>query len=278
MSAIGYSEACARRSAALPELPLLDFVDHVCATCDLDHSVCDSAAREDVFLASVASYVSMGMVCLGYAAQYFFERRRTNSPIATHVQAMDYVRLASYRQALPATDPRSFSISAVRFNETFIDLFPKVRIGDPKNFELREKMLAAMALFATEHPLRLTSFVFSQTADQAAYVDYWLARSEAQVSEYLKDARFQAGLQAMSEGLLSFHGFMENVYGKDYKRVWRPKQYALFHDLDPLLTRPALYRLADQIAEGYRTVPPDLRSRFPDFFLPYDPEAFGRRG
>lgn len=272
-----HTEQTRKREAALPDRPLLDFADYFHAVCGLDHSIFEDATRDDAFLASVAGYVSTGMICLGYAAHCFFERRRTNSPIATHVQAMDYVRLASYRQALPAADPRSFSLSAERLKTDFSDLFPETRIGDPKNLELREKMLAAMAAFATEHPLRLTSFVFARTADQAAYVDYWLARSEAQISEYLKDARFLAGLHAMSEGLLSFHGLLENVYGKDYERVWKPKQYALFRDLDPLLTRPAVFRLANQIADGRRTVPPDLRRRFPDFYKYYDPEAFGRR-
>ncbi|KAF0099260.1 MAG: hypothetical protein FD144_3873 [Rhodospirillaceae bacterium] len=266
-----------KREAALPDRPLLDFVDYIHAVCGLDHSVFEDATRDDAFVASVASYVSTGMICLGYAAHCFFERRRTNSPISTKMQAVDYVRLASYRQDLPEIDPRSLSISADRLKANFPDLFPETRIGDPRNLELRERMLATMAPFATEHPLCLTSFVFARTADQAAYVDYWLARSEAQISEYLKDARFLAGLHAMSEGLLSFHGLLENVCGKDYEHVWKPKQYALFRDLDPLLTRPAVFRLANQIADGRRTVPPDLPSRFPHFYKYYDPEAFGRR-
>ena len=272
-----HTEQSLKRQAVLPDRPLLDFVDYVSAICGLDNSVFEDATRDDVFLASVASYVSVGMHPLGYAARYFFSHRRSNSPISNEMQAVDYVRLASYRSALPTDDPRCLTVAVDQWKAVFPDLFPEIRIGDSKNAGLRERIENAMASFAPEHPQRLTSFVFARTADQLTYVDYWIARAEAQISEPFKDLRLLAGLHAMSQGFLSFHGMMENVYGKDYERVWGPKRYALFRDLEPELTALVVGRLATEVADGRRPVPPDLRSQFPDFYEDYFPETFGPR-
>ncbi len=272
-----HTEQSRKREAALPDRPLLDFVDYVFAVCGLDNSVFDDATRDDVFLASVAGYASANVHPLGYAAYYFFSHRRSGSPISNEMQAVDYVRLASYRRELPADDPRCLSVSVDRWKAAFPDLFPEIRFADPKNAGLRERVADAMASFAPEHPLRLETINFARSADRSAYVDYWIARAEAQISEPFKDLRLLAGLHAMSEGFLSFHGMMENVYGKDYELVWGPKRYALFRDLDPDLTALVVGRLAAEIADGRRPVPPGLRSQFPDFYDAYYPETFGVR-
>lgn len=126
--------------------------------------------------------------------------------------------------------------------------------------------------FAVDHPLREASFT-ARSADQDDYLAYWMERSKEQIAEYLADDRVCAGLDAWGRGMLSFHGMLEKVYGRDfYDRVLVPRQYVLFGGLDPFLSSMVAKKLADDVAAGRRTVSRHLREKYPEIYVVYQPE------
>lgn len=273
-----YTRAVAARRAKLPPSPVLDFVDYMLAVCGVDRATLQQVTREDAFLACATRYGTAGISPAGYLACYFMKHRARGGLTLSDNEAIDCLRIAFYCQRLPLTDPRHVSLDFARWRTQCPELFPDIPIGSPENLVQRRRMIDEMGRFAPDHPLRLGGWFNADVDDERDYVAYWVARSEEQIAEYFKDERFVAGLAAMAEGLLSFHGLLETVYGQEYcDRVFKAKQFEMFGGLDGHLSALALIAISNQIAAGQRSVPPDLRTRYPDVFRFYAPEAFGRR-
>jgi hypothetical protein len=272
-----YTRAVAARRASLPPAPVLDLVDYLLAVCGLDRATLFEVTKDEVFLACLTRCTSAsGVRMLGHLASYFLRHRTRPNPKLSDDEAIDCLRIAYHCWRLPSTDSRQVFCDYKQWPTRFPDLFPDIPVGSPENLVYRQRLIEETGTFAADHPLRL-EWIWDAD-DMFDYVDYWIARSEEQIAEYFKDERFVAGLAAMGEGLLSFHGLLETVYGREYcDRVLTAKQFVMFPGLDGHLSALALIGISNQIASGQRSVPPDLRTRYPDVFRFYAPEAFGRR-
>ncbi|GEP58968.1 hypothetical protein [Reyranella soli] len=272
-----YVQRVAARRGALPLSPVLDFVDYILAVCGIDRATLLELSKQDLFLACIARYIWAPTAPLGYAARYFVQHRTEPLPALADNEAVDCIRIAFYCQCLPATDPRHVSDDKRPDQRAALypDLFPNVTRESLAAY--RERVSRKTNDFAVDHPLREASFTV-RSADEDDYLDYWMERSEEQIAEYLADDRFCAGLDAWGKGMLSFHGMLQKVYGRDYyDRVLAPRQYVLFRGLDSFLSSMVAKKLADDVAGGRRTVSRHLREKYPEIYVVYQPEHDGAR-
>ena len=85
----------------------------------------------------------------------------------------------------------------------------------------------------------------------------------------MSDRRFLAAFDAYRQGILSYGGLLENLYGDpDYK---------LFPDLNWYLTGFAFRQLAEAVERGDISIPDGLREEYPELYEHYAPELHGRR-
>jgi hypothetical protein len=135
-----------------------------------------------------------------------------------------------------------------------------------------------MGSFAARHEFRAARFPDVKKHDEDRYIVQWMRQSEPQIAKFMENPRFCAGLDAFGQELLSFHGFLEKVFGLDYyDNVLEKNRYALFQDLRRDFTGRVIVKLANQVLAGERPIPPDLRDRFPEIYVPYEPELYGPR-
>lgn len=277
------SQYCKKVSAnrgALPFSPMLDFPDYMLAICGISRKSLKELTKEETFLACVTRYsASRGVRFLGNLALFVAQHRSALEPVLSEDETVDCIRIGAYCSDLPSADTRYVPLDFEKWPRKFPDLFPHIPAGSSENADYQQRLLKQLGKFAADHPLRLESHPsFVGQTDRLDYIHYWIVRSEEQISEYFKNERFVAALQAMSEGLLSFHGMLEAVYGRTYcDQVLEARQYALFSNLAPSLTALAVGVLARQIRQGKRKVPEGLRERYPEVFRFRAPEAFGRR-
>jgi hypothetical protein len=192
---------------------------------------------------------------------------------------LDYLRIAAYCSDLTADDGRHINLdyksAKARFPVLFhIDDFPY----GPQRASYASSLLVEMGSFAARHEFRAVGFPGVKGHDEDQYITYWMNRSEDQIAKYLESPRFCAGLDAFGQELLSFHGFLEKVFGLDYyDNVLVKNQYALFEGLRSDLTGRVIVKLANQVLAGERPIAPDLRHRFPEIYVGYQPELYGAR-
>jgi hypothetical protein len=257
--------------------PGLDFVDFMASQTVVSLDFVAELAKVPEFSAAVSAFRSR--LPLGYCGFFCWPAvRNLFRPIAEE-PLLDYLRVAAYCSELPAHNGRHIDLDDRSAKRGFPVVF---RIDDfqpgPERSAYISALLAGMGSFAARHPFRAAGFASVKSHDEDEYVDWWIGRSEPQIAKYLQDPRFCAGLDAFGQELLSFHGFLEKVFGLDYyDNVLSKNQYALFQDLRSDLTGRVIVRLANQVLAGERPIAPGLRERFPELYVGYQPELYGAR-
>jgi hypothetical protein len=259
------------------EAPGLDFVDFTASRAAVSSTLVAELAKIPEVSAAVSAYRSL--LILGYCGFFCWPAVDGLFGQLTEEQLLDYLRIAAYCNDLPAGDARHIDLdeksAKARFPVLFIiDDFP---IG-PARSSYAATLLAGMGSFAARHEFRAARFSNVKKHDEDGYVTQWMSQSGQQIAEYLENPRFCAGLDAFGQEYLSFHGFLEKVFGLDYyDNVLRKNRYALFQDLRSDLTARVIVRLANQVLAGERPIAPDLRDRFPEIYVGYQPELDGAR-
>jgi hypothetical protein len=261
----------------IPTSPRPDFVDFIASRTAVSLTLVAELAAIPEFSAAVSAYRSL--LALGYCG--FFCWPAVHAPFwqLTEEQLLDHLRVAAYCSDLPADDGRHIDLddasAKARFPVLFvIDDFP----FGPNRSTYASTLLAGMGSFAARHEFRDARFSAVKRRDEDGYVTLWIGQSGDQVAKYLENPRFCAGLDAFGQELLSFHGFLEKVFGLDYyDNVLRKNRYALFQGLRSDLTARVIARLAHQVRAGERPIAPGLRARFPEIYVPYHPEIDGPR-
>jgi hypothetical protein len=260
-----------------PAAPRLDFVDFIASRTAVPSTLVAELARIPEFSAAVSAYRSL--LTLGYCGFFCWPAVHDLFGQLTEEQLLDHLRVAAYCNQLPADDARHVDLdhksAKARFPVLFlIDDFP----FGPDRSNYAAALLAAMGSFAARHQFRTARFSEVRKHDEDGYITQWMSQSEDQIAKYLENPRFCAGLDALGQELLSFHGFLEKVFGQDYyNNVLEKNQYALFQGLRSDLTGRVIVRLANRVRAGEPPVAPDLRDRFPELYVGYQPEFFGAR-
>jgi hypothetical protein len=255
----------------------LDFVDFIAARTAVSSTLVAELARIPEFSAAVSAYRSL--LTLGYCGLFCWPAVDHLFGQLTEEQLLDYLRVAAYCSELPADDARHIDLDYKSAKRRFPVLF---LIEDfpfgPDRSNYAAVLLAQMGSFAARHQFRTARFSDVRKHDEDGYITQWMRQSEDQIAKYLENPRFCAGLDAFGQELLSFHGFLEKVFGLDYyDNVLRKNQYALFQGLRSGLTGRVIARLANQVRAGERPIAPDLRDRFPEIYVAYQPELYGTR-
>jgi hypothetical protein len=257
--------------------PDLDFVDFVASKTAVSLTLVAELAKIPEFSAALPAYRSL--LTLGYCGFFCWPSVRSLFGRLTEEQLLDYLRVAAYCNDLPAEDGRHINLDYKSAKERFPVLF---RIDDfpvgPQRAGYASSLLVEMGPFAAQHEFRTVGFPSVKKHDEDSYITQWMSQSEYQIAKYLENPRFCAGLDAFGQELLSFHGFLEKVFGLDYyDNVLERNQYALFQGLRSDLTGRIIVRLANQILAGERPIATDLRDRFPEIYKLYKPELYGTR-
>jgi hypothetical protein len=259
------------------DTPKLDLVDLTASRTAVSLTLVAELAKIPEFSAAVSGYRSV--LILGYCGFFCWPAVHGLFKQLTEEQLLDCLRIAAYCSDLPADDTRHVDLddksAKRRFPVLFIiDDFP----FGPNRSSYAATLLAGMGSFAARHEFRAVGFPGVKRHDEDQYISYWISRSEPQIAKYLENPRFCAGLDAFGQEYLSFHGFLEKVFGLDYyDNVLKKNRYALFQGLRSDLTGRVIVRLANQVLAGERPIPPDLRERFPDIYVGYQPELYGQR-
>jgi hypothetical protein len=259
------------------DAPTLDFVDFTASRTAVSSTLVAELAKIAEFSAAVSAYRSLLM--LGYCGFFCWPAVHNLFEQLTEQQLLDYLRIAAYCNDLPADDARHVDLDYRSAKQRFPVLFiiEDFPFGT-KRSSYASTLLAGMGSFAARHEFRAARFSGVKQHDEDGYITQWMSRSEPQIAKYLENPRFCAGLDAFGRELLSFRGFLEKVFGPDYyDNVLEKNQYALFQGLRSDLTRRVIVRLASQVLAGERPVASDLRDRFPELYVGYQPEFFGAR-
>jgi hypothetical protein len=256
--------------------PKLDFVDFMASQTVVSLAFVAELAKVPEFAAAVSAYRSR--LPLGYCGLFCRPAVRKLFRQIAEEPLLDYLRVAAYCSELPVHDARHIDLDGSSAKRRFPVVFRSDDVASAPDSHAAF-LPAEMGSFAARHEFRAARFPDVKDHDEDEYVEWWIGRSARQLARYLQDPRFCAGLDAFGQGYLSFHGFLEKVFGRDYyDNVLRKNHYALFQDLRSDLTARVIAKLANQVFAGERPVAPDLRERFPEIYLAYRPEAHGEGG
>jgi hypothetical protein len=115
------------------------------------------------------------------------------------------------------------------------------------------------------------------------FVDYMLAVcgvDRAKLQELSKQETFLACVARYGTlflfplGYLAFY-FLKHRVGTEPAMDDAPRHFILFQGLDYKLSSLALKKLADDVASGRHAVPPDLKQKYPEIYVLYQPENYG---
>jgi hypothetical protein len=257
--------------------PRLDFVDFIASRTAVSLTLAAELVKLSEVSAAVSAYRSL--LTLGYCGFFCWPAVHSLFEQLTEQQLLECLRIAAYCNDLPADDARHIGLHHKSARQRFPVLFVIEEFSSgPDRSNYAGSLLAAMGSFAARHEFRAAGFPAVRRHDEDSYIAQWIGQSGQQIAEYLENPKFCAGLDAFGQDLLSFHGFLEKVFGRDYyDKVLAKNRYALFQGLRSDLTRRVIARLASQVRSGERPIAPDLRERFPELYAGYQPEFFGMR-
>jgi hypothetical protein len=259
------------------EAPEFDFVDFIASKTAVSLTVVAELAKIPEFSGAIFAYRTL--LTLGYCGFFCWPAVHNLFGQITEESLLDNLRVAAYCGDLSADDSRHINLDYKSTKELFpvlsrIDDFP---FGSQRS-SYASSLLAEMGSFAVRHEFRTARFSDVRKHDEDCYITQWMSQSEDQIAKYLENPKFCAGLDAFGQELLSFHGLLEKVFGLDYyDNVLVKNQYALFQGLRSDLTGRVIVRLANQVLAGERPIASDLRDRFPEIYVGYQPELYGAR-
>jgi hypothetical protein len=259
---------------SLPRIP--DLVDFVASQVGIDVTTIRKLSREEAFIGSLSAWPALrGLAAsLGYMAWHFMKHRGASNVGLSDDQAVDYVRLGLHCAKLPMSDRRHVALDVDRSRS----IFPELYSVDHASAAHDQQILGQLGTFAALHPMRLVSFLEVRIVDERTYIAFWIDQARDQIARHLSNERFVAGLDAVSQNLLTFHGFLEKVYGVEhYDRILAPRAYALFDALDPALTARVIMTLAGHVSDGRLKIARNLDRKYPDIYEFYKPERHGAR-
>jgi hypothetical protein len=180
------------------------------------------------------------------------------------------LRVGSYCSELPRDDGRSITIDLALAREQFPQLFSRKQ---GNRGSLNSDRIGA---FAAKHDFRSAFSSNVKLSDENNYIEYWISSAGSQIDKYLTNEKFVAGLFALNEEILSFHGFLERVFGADfYESVLQKNGYALFHGLRADLTGRVLIAIAANVHSAQSGLESEMRIKYPELYEPYQPELYG---
>jgi len=245
---------------------VLDIVDYQAKANLIAESDVQTLVAQPTVRAAVAAYAS-GLITLGYAAFFSWDESRAALQNLAPERLMDLIRYVARRHKLDASDHRHIAIDHDWAFATFPRLLARTNYNRLQ--EVHREFMAEMGDFLDAHPWKFAYPASIRSAEETDYAKYWLESSSHRIAPLLADRRFLAGLDAFRQGLLSYGGLTENVYGE--------RGRVLFPEIGYELSTLVLVQLAASINDGKLAIPSNLRKEFPEFYEIYHPEAFGPR-
>jgi hypothetical protein len=255
--------------------PVHDFIHYISHVRNIDTVNSEALIRISSFLAAVLKYAASPVVfSLRAAGVFSWSDAQHAIPGISEEELLDHVRVTAYRTNLPATDRRRVSVDRETLYTKFPSLLSSTHSAGSAPFasQIASAPNSGCSDFAPNYSLADKGFVQVRAADESGYINYWIEHSETKISAWLSDSRVVAGLDAIGHHLLSFHGFLEKVYGEDYEKRLRSVGYAPFPGLPsefPGLLPQIITRIAAEFQSGKRRVPPGLREQYPDLYIFY---------
>src|SRR5262245_21748580 len=216
---------------------VLDPVDYFATSFGFQENDVDRVVQITTFRAAATAYKARNYISLGYAAFFCWHDVKKALPYMTHGSLMNVIRYVVRRMYLPVSDPRHIAIDPRGLETDFPDLF---QLGSPDARRARNrKRTDELVVFALTHPFWDQYASSVEFADDREYASYWLNASLEKVTPLLEDRRFLAGFDALCQNLVSYDGFMENVFIKT--------DYVLFPELGKHLSALALGELTHRV-------------------------------
>jgi hypothetical protein len=254
---------------------VVDFVDYVVQCLDVSIDKLRSLSAEPAFVVSLAAYREWPP--LGYVAWYCWPAIKVRYPDISETELINCLRAAAYTTNLLETDARRIAINPTRARRSAPNLFAfeAVPVGGERA-RLRESYLRDIEQFAVDYGARVDAFATIRASDEDAYLDYWISRSSNQIEFYLSDPRFLAGMDAFSEGCLSYHGLLSRYFDSEtYHGAISNNGYSIFNDIAPELGARVLSRISKSGNLGALIDARSLRHKFPEMYDASDPEGSG---
>jgi hypothetical protein len=265
-----YIEQTATRRAALMALPVLDFIDYIVALTGVPLATIKELSTQEVFLARLGDYCTCGNYFppLAYVASEYLANRPIAGPVLDDYATIDCFRIAAYCWYLPEDDPRGIPGRQDDWPKNIKGMMDPERKAYVAAGGDRDHLLILSKDVAPDHPLRSHLFLFDpKYRDEDNYVDYWYVRAHDKITPLLLDERFLAGLESVALGQCTFIGMVQNIYGEEESKPILDSQYPLFPGLEWDFTVRLVGKLAGQIRDGHRQVPPELREKYPEIYL-----------
>lgn len=245
---------------------ILDPVDYIARGIGATESEVQAALGLPRFRAAVAGFAS-GLTPLGYPTFFCWPDIVALNPTTTPGRLMDLIRYVARRSRIPATDPRYIAIDRAWARATYPELFVRALHGQQQSGH--DGFLRQMGDFAKGHPWRERYFVMLEGEEHEDYVRYWLRHARPRIDALLADRRFMAAFDAAQQGIISYGGLVEYLYGD--------ANHQMFPDLTWHLTGVALRQLVEASRRGEVKIPAGLQDEYPEFYRFYKPELHGSR-
>jgi hypothetical protein len=249
----------------------MDFVDWMFSKLNISSTILQEFALTAEFIAAICAYrSSTANVSLGEAGVFCWPVVAALHSDISEEDSLNYLRIGSYCSELPRGDGRSIIIDLALAREQFPRLFSRKQENrDPPNGD-------KLGAFAAKHEFRSSFSSNVKLSDENNYIEYWISSARSQIDKYLTNEKFVAGLFALNEEILSFHGFLERVFGADfYESVLQKNGYALFQGLRSDLTGRVLIAIAAQVHSAQSSLESEMRVKYPELYEPYQPELYG---
>src|SRR6266702_6985814 len=235
---------------------VLDIVDYQAKATSIEERGVQQMLALPKFRAAVAAYAG-GHIPLGYAAFFCWDETKAASASLTPAHLMDLIRYAARRKnELDVSDARHIALDVGRALAEFPRLFR--RMDGTRLKEFHDEFMTEMGDFAALHPWRGSYLGTIRFKEETEYAGYWSRSSPDRIAPLMANRKFLAGLDAGRQGLLSYKGFLDKIYGDG--------RYILFPEIGFHLSALVFNHWLDAIRRGEINLPNDLRTEFPDLY------------